>query len=490
MRMVPDVAFNAAANSNATFIVCPGYTPQNGTCGINGTNDNTGAIGGTSASAPAFAGVVALLTQAAGGGRLGNINPLLYQLSASAPSGFHDIVNGNNEVMCTPGQDTGCPTGGLMGFPATAGYDCATGLGSLDVFNLATTWAGLAPTTISLGLVPTSTNPGGTVGMTATVDVTKPNASPLGGTVRFAFQSYAGGPPDAGSADLSWTLGTDAVTPGTPATNGGTATFSGAVPVGLVDPAAQYVDVVAMYGGDAHHLASTSAKVRLTFQNASSFCLVPSYGTIQPEEGFTFSYTGGTPPVQWYVSVDSTCDQNDNNCSTLDQNSGAFRAGIEPGYVEVVGIDANGVEQVANFVVGDPGDAGGEPPWGDAEAPFGGCNAPPPDAGFTIGAPEAGVDASGPIVDSGTTVIVDSGTGSTDASVAADGGVVTPVDAASDAPIADASDDAGTPGGTVKSGCGCKVVAGGSSAPAGALAGIGLGLGALVRRRRRNPASR
>ncbi|KAJ7639339.1 tripeptidyl peptidase A [Roridomyces roridus] len=77
-------------------------------------------IGGTSASAPAFAGFVALLNDArlkAGKPSLGFLNPLLY---SKAASGFNDITTGNNP---------GC---GTQGFNATKGWDAVTGLGTPD----------------------------------------------------------------------------------------------------------------------------------------------------------------------------------------------------------------------------------------------------------------------------------------------------------------------------------------------------------------------
>src|ERR1700722_11990471 len=263
MRMTPDVVVNAASGSNPDLIVCE---VRGQDCSINGTNDSVLAIGGTSAAAPAFSGVVALLEQAVGGGRLGNINPLLYTLAASTPSTsplpFHDIVNGNNEIGCLPGIDKGCPAGAFYGYPATPGYDCATGLGSIDGYNLVSAGASLAATTTSLVASPPSPPPGAPVTLTATVTVPTPNPTDPGGTVRFAFQSYEPPTGDSGAPDLTWTLGTGAVT--STMTSSGTATSTGPSPAGLIDPAAQYVDVVAMYGGDATHMASVSAKVRIT----------------------------------------------------------------------------------------------------------------------------------------------------------------------------------------------------------------------------------
>ncbi|KAF5359013.1 hypothetical protein D9758_004874 [Tetrapyrgos nigripes] len=76
------------------------------------------SIGGTSASSPTFAAVVALLNDAriaAGLPSLGFLNPLLYKKGLHA---FNDITIGNNP---------GCKTDG---FNATVGWDPVTGLGT------------------------------------------------------------------------------------------------------------------------------------------------------------------------------------------------------------------------------------------------------------------------------------------------------------------------------------------------------------------------
>ncbi|KAI0331459.1 family S53 protease-like protein [Cubamyces sp. BRFM 1775] len=75
---------------------------------------------GTSASTPVWASVTALLNDAllnAGKPPLGFINPLLYSEGVAA---LNDVTSGSN---------TGC---GAQGFPALAGWDPATGLGSPD----------------------------------------------------------------------------------------------------------------------------------------------------------------------------------------------------------------------------------------------------------------------------------------------------------------------------------------------------------------------
>jgi pseudomonalisin len=88
-------------------------------------------VGGTSAASPSFAGVMALVVQGTGA-RQGNANIAFYPLASKQRAGgasvFHDITAGNNNV---PGQ---------AGFNATAGFDQATGLGSIDASVLVSHW--------------------------------------------------------------------------------------------------------------------------------------------------------------------------------------------------------------------------------------------------------------------------------------------------------------------------------------------------------------
>lgn len=84
-------------------------------------------VGGTSASAPIVAGIIALLNDyviTKSGKPLGFINPLLYKMAAAMPSAFNDITKGDN--ICT---EDGC-SAGCYGFTCTKGWDPVTGLGS------------------------------------------------------------------------------------------------------------------------------------------------------------------------------------------------------------------------------------------------------------------------------------------------------------------------------------------------------------------------
>jgi len=114
-RFVPDVSLSAAGHDGYIIYM----------------SGQLLAEGGTSASTPSFAGLMALTIQKAGA-RQGNANRAFYTLATLQNNGgaavFHDVTTGNNTV---PGQ---------AGFSAGVGYDRATGLGSVDASMLVNHW--------------------------------------------------------------------------------------------------------------------------------------------------------------------------------------------------------------------------------------------------------------------------------------------------------------------------------------------------------------
>jgi hypothetical protein len=430
MRQVPDVAVSAASATPGYFIECtfaPGMFGGDDCSGAGGSPEGT-AVGGTSAASPSFAGVVAILNQATGE-RLGNINPMLYELAASPASSaaFHDIVSGNNEVVCGPGAtdagdptgeqwpDAGCGPAGLNGYAAVPGYDCASGIGSVDAFNLVSAWLGATPTKTVLVPSPTTTTEGATVTLTATVDGVGTGANPVSGTVMFAFQSYGA---DC-SNDLSWELGSAPIANGT--ATSGTAVLETTVPPGLVIPGRQRVDLVASYGGDTHHLASQSSKVSLAFAPVT-FAVTPANPIVAPDAGATLATTGGvTPPVRWFILTDTTQQFSMSggfSASSIDESSGAFSAAPNPGYVLIEALDKYGAEALAQVTVGSPT---GTPPWaGDGGASLCAVDGGTNDAAAEDAAPAAVLDAT-TSADSGAASTVSAGGGGCDCHAA--GGV-------------------------------------------------------------------
>lgn len=127
-RDVPDVSLSAAVHDGYLIF-------------MNGDNL---VCGGTSAASPSFAGLMALVVEKMGA-RQGNANTVFYSLANDQRFGgaavFHDVKTGNNSVP------------GVTGFSAVAGYDLATGLGSVDADVLVNHWkdaAGAAAFHLSL----------------------------------------------------------------------------------------------------------------------------------------------------------------------------------------------------------------------------------------------------------------------------------------------------------------------------------------------------
>ncbi|HYT27943.1 MAG TPA: protease pro-enzyme activation domain-containing protein [Ktedonobacteraceae bacterium] len=158
-REVPDVS--AAADPASGYAVY--CTVSASGCSSSGWI----VVGGTSAAAPFWAGSTALINeylQKQQKSRMGFANPVLYGLENSQTQfpPFHDVTSGTN-----------------LYYPATTGYDEASGWGSPDIYNMARDIA--AGVT---GPPPTPTpNPSPTATSTATstpspTDTTTPSPSP------------------------------------------------------------------------------------------------------------------------------------------------------------------------------------------------------------------------------------------------------------------------------------------------------------------------
>jgi subtilase family serine protease len=187
-RTVPDVSFFSGAGAlGSAYLICDtlisngnGGTESASCSYSNSSNALTQSVGGTSAATPVMAGVMALINQKAGSSQ-GNPNAELYTLAAkqtwascssesvitSSSCYFNDIDASNNAVICYKGttnctrESTSDTLGVMSGYSATAGYDKATGLGSMNVYNVVKAWptttktpsASLSPTSLAFGSV-------------------------------------------------------------------------------------------------------------------------------------------------------------------------------------------------------------------------------------------------------------------------------------------------------------------------------------------------
>ena len=250
VRDLPDVSLTAAEHD--PYLLC-----LEGSC----EPDSTGQfyvyfISGTSASSPSFAGIMALVDQQqainTGNRRQGLANYVLYRLAATQstypaqcngsstttpPTSmciFNDVTVGNNAV---PGESTSL-------YAATAGYDLATGLGSVNVANLVNQWNTVTfnPTTTTLALNPTtSIVHGSAVNVNVSVSPNSGTGTPTGDVALVA------------STGLSASFQTLAVT--YPLAQGAVVSSTSSLPGG-----GPYW-VTANYAGDATYAPSTSAGV-------------------------------------------------------------------------------------------------------------------------------------------------------------------------------------------------------------------------------------
>jgi len=144
-RLVPDISLDSSS-ANAAYIFCSSdysSTSVSGSCS-NGFRDSSNeyltVAGGTSFASPIFAGMLAIINQKLNSTGQGVVNSSLYTLAADSStyaSVFHDITSGSN--ACTAGSSY-CTSAGAASYSATAGYDEATGLGSLQFYNLLMAW--------------------------------------------------------------------------------------------------------------------------------------------------------------------------------------------------------------------------------------------------------------------------------------------------------------------------------------------------------------
>jgi hypothetical protein len=236
VRDLPDVSMFASFGPwRHAYAICFSDTANSGTaCNGTATGWSTG-WGGTSFGSPIWAGIQALINQYTGSTQ-GNPNLVLYQLAAAeygangssacnSSNGngvassciFYDVTAGDMVAPCTNYPSTtnyyNCyrPAGtyGVMSFsdgaymPAFgtgAGWDFATGIGTVNVYNLITNWAssggGNASLTVSVtGSGTVTSNPSG-ISCSSTCSHTFTGGSPVTLTPTpangWAFSSWGG----------------------------------------------------------------------------------------------------------------------------------------------------------------------------------------------------------------------------------------------------------------------------------------------------------
>ncbi|MGB9032075.1 MAG: S53 family peptidase [Acidobacteriaceae bacterium] len=198
-RLVPDISLDSSPDY-APYLYCTSDTSawvsgQKASCNSgfrdSSTQDLT-AAGGTSFATPIVAGMIAIINQKEKSGGQGAASSTLYSLAASSStyaSAFHDTVSGGNQ--CTAGS-TYCSSAGASEYAAGAGYDEATGLGSVDFNNLLNAWTGGSGGgggTSGGSFTLSATNATVTQGNSGTSTVSVVSANSYAGTVSFSLTS-------------------------------------------------------------------------------------------------------------------------------------------------------------------------------------------------------------------------------------------------------------------------------------------------------------
>ncbi len=269
-RVVPDVVmFGGTLSNGSTYALCL----QADEC-VNGAPGSlVYTVGGDTRGASAvFSGVAALIVQQKG--VQGNINPTLYSLAQTTPLAFHDITNGTNAVDCTSGSPN-CGAngytsdGGALAYQATAGYDAASGLGSVDVATLIQNWKNPNSTAATISFTITQPGTNTPIGSPHFGDPVQFNltVSGTGGTPTGDVTIVTTSPLTANAAQQRLTL------------SGGSASA-----VSTLLPGGTY-QVTARYGGDATFAPVVSTPVSITiFQSASKLTVisqsVPNNGSV------------------------------------------------------------------------------------------------------------------------------------------------------------------------------------------------------------------
>jgi len=297
-RDIPDISLLAGNGYDyAAWAICidQDYTPSGqlltdctpGADGLSSDEFYIYGVGGTSAAAPAFAGVLALIKSATGE-RQGQADHVLYNLARTHPAVYHDITTGNNSVPCVAGSPN-CAKNSAgdyyeSGYDASAGYDLASGLGSVDAAALIANWssAGLAATATTLTATPTTIVHGTQVTVDATV--TGSGGTPSGNVALVA------------NVNASTEPNNSAVTTLTLNSSGSTGTQH----VNYL-PGGSY-SLLAHYGGSASFAQSSSTPVAIKVTAEASTTLV-TVNSFNPTTG-----SGGgsaSLPYGYYLAFDA-----------------------------------------------------------------------------------------------------------------------------------------------------------------------------------------
>jgi sugar lactone lactonase YvrE len=381
VRDLPDVALFAAPGIwGHYYVFC---FSDGGSCA--GAPSTWAGAGGTSFASPIMAGIQAVINQALGTNNAGNPNPVYYQIgqsqystpagigscnSAAGPAStcsFNDVTVGDMAVPCAGAFNCYMPSGGLgvlstsntsyePAYAAAPGWDFATGIGTVNAFNLlgafvssvVSTTSPMAPTLLSPANGATGVSPATLLTWNASAGATSydvyfgtASAPPL--VANTADVNYAPGPLSPGttyywavgarngigaSASAPWSFTTDCVSALSPANAtisaaGGSGTIPVAAPSGCAWTAtsnAGWITITSGATGSGNGTVDYSAAVAsgglrlgIISINSQTFTVTQAYPLISTLAGGAMPATPApgasvSIPVSFGVAVDSAGD--------------------------------------------------------------------------------------------------------------------------------------------------------------------------------------
>ncbi|WP_165075719.1 proprotein convertase P-domain-containing protein [Paludisphaera rhizosphaerae] len=253
-RTTPDVSLDA--NPSSGVAVYDSYSQGSAAPWIQ--------VGGTSASSPMWAGLVAIADQGraiAGQSSMDGATQTLPALYAAPSSVFHDITSGSN------------------GYSAGSGYDLVTGLGSPIVPSVVAALGG---------------------GSTTTPPTTPPSDPPTTTTTSYAAAGLPAAIPDLGSVSSSVAVPADVVVGNLTVTLSLTHTYDSDLVITLTSPSGRVITLSNRNGGSGDNYTNT------TFDSTASTSITrgsaPFTGTFAPQ-GSLGVFNGLDAKGTWTLKV-------------------------------------------------------------------------------------------------------------------------------------------------------------------------------------------
>jgi len=289
VRDLPDLALNASPDDEG-YLLCVFGSCQTSTLNGQQVLEQASIIGGTSASAPSMAGIMALVEQK-NGAYQGQANYVFYKLAA-----MDTLTSCDSSAMTSPGQSTTCVFNditlgsnsdpGLPGYAtptaewtAGVGYDLATGLGTVNAANMVAQWGNISLAGSATTLTTTGTSVAHGQPLPIKISIAPASGSSIPtGDVALVTDKYGA----VGQVTLD-----------------ATGNYSGSV---SNLPGGSY-NLTARYAGDGNFASSVSAPISLTVAGEASEVTF-HLDVIDPNTNRPAPYTGLLPYENpFYVAV-------------------------------------------------------------------------------------------------------------------------------------------------------------------------------------------